>query len=75
MELPILQQLVKMYEEYQGGYYEDSESSYQSYYSSSDIDPVRDFVETLVGPTLEEETEADYENVLNYITRMFYSVK
>ena len=42
--------------------------------SSLDIDPVRDFVETLVGPEL-EESEADYENVLDYITRMFYSVK
>ncbi len=74
MELPILQQLVKMYEEYQGEYYENTENTFQSYYSSLDIDPVRDFVETLVGPEL-EGTEADYENVLDYITRMFYSVK
>lgn len=74
IELPILQQLVKMYEEYQGNYYKNTQNSFQNYYSSFDIDPVRDFVETNMGPYI-EETDADYENVINYVTRMFYSVK
>ncbi len=74
MELPVIQQLVELYEEYRGNYYDSTENSFQSYYSSFDIDPVRDFIETIIGPDL-EATEADYENVLNYITRMFYSVK
>lgn len=73
-EIPILQQLVEMYENYQGNYYEDTETSFQSYYSNFDIDPVRDFIETNIGQYI-KETDADYENVLNYITRMFYSVK
>ena len=74
IELPILQQMVKMYEEYQGNYYKNTQNSFQNYYSSFDIDPVRDFVETNMGPYI-EETDADYENVINYVTRMFYSVK
>lgn len=73
-EIPILQQLVEMYENYQENYYEDTETSFQSYYSNFDIDPVRDFIETNIGQYI-KETDADYENVLNYITRMFYSVK
>lgn len=74
IELPILQQMVEMYEEYQGNYYKNTQNSFQNYYSSFDIDPVRDFVETNMGPYI-EETDADYENVINYVTRMFYSIK
>lgn len=74
LRIPILLQMVEMYYEYQKNYYDPSDSSFQSYYSSSNIDPVRDFIETILGSSI-EGTEADYENVLAYITRMFYSVK
>ncbi len=74
LEIPILYQMVTMYEEYQSAYQENSDSSFQSYYSSLDIDPVRDFIETVIGSSL-SDTEADHDNVLNYLTRLFYSVK
>lgn len=75
LELPILQQLLCLYEGYLNFYYEVPESSFQNYYTSMGIDPVRDFVEANIGPELEGKEDLDYENVIDYVTRMFYSVK
>lgn len=75
LELPILQQLISLYEGYRDFYYETPSSTFQSYYTSMGIDPVRDFVEANIGSDLEGKEGLDYENVLDYITRMFYSVK
>lgn len=73
MEIPILKQMVELYEVYLRTSQESSLGSFRYYYTSQGLDPVRDFVETNLIDKI--KSIPDYENIIDYVTAMFYSVK
>lgn len=66
----IFRDLTRMIAEYEKGY-EDPTGSFDSYQSYMKIDPVIRFI----GFCISSETIQDYQVVLEYITRLFYSVR
>jgi len=74
MEIPVIRQMVELYSKYQSlGLASEALGSFRYYYTSQGLDPVRDFVETnLIGKI---KDIPDYENIIDYVTAMFYSVK
>ena len=70
-KLKIFSDLCRMVEEYATNY-EDPTSSFDSYQSYMKIDPVKRFIGYCVKEVGEDQ---DYEVILDYLTRMFYSVR
>ena len=71
--LEIVNNLCEMIQKYGEGY-QESTGSFDSYQTYMKIDPVKRFI----GMCLSEipiPLDQDYETVLNYITRLFYSIK
>ena len=74
MNIPILKEMVDIYESYRrSSYNQGSTGSFQYYYTSQGLDPVRDFVETNLISRI--KNIPSYENIIDYVTAMFYSVK
>ena len=74
MEVPVIKQMVELYTRYRSSYSSSgSLGSFKYYYTSQGLDPVRDFVETNLYERIKDIP--DYENIIDYVTAMFYSVK
>ena len=72
--IPIIEQLYTMIESY-STYIENQDlGSFDNYYNYLTIDPVKAFVRLNIKES-DISKEEDYESVINYITRLFYSVK
>lgn len=71
-KLGIFNDLAKMVAKYEEGY-KDPTSSFDSYQSYMKIDPVLRFVSFCIKE--ESLSEEDYRSVLDYVTRLFYSVR
>ena len=75
MKLGIFSDLAKMVTEYETKYYDPSAAgSFDRYQSYTKIDPVLRFVSFCIRRE-EDQTEEEYRIVLNYVTRLFYSVR
>lgn len=71
--LEIIRQMKLMINEY-SKYYVDALNPFDDYYYSLKSDPVKRFINICL--TKESiSTSQDYEEVINYISRLFYSVK
>jgi len=71
--LGIFSDLIKMVTEYEKGY-KDPTSSFDDYQSFMKIDPVLRFVSFCITQK-EGQSQEDYRTILNYVTRLFYSVR
>lgn len=72
--IEILDQMVRMIQEYSSKYYEESSDSFGDYYYSLKNDPVNKFL-TLCIPESSIGGDQTYEEVITYLSRLFYSVK
>lgn len=70
--LTIIDQLSKLIQGY-SEYYEETYNSFDDYYYSLRNDPVKKFISICI-PSLDNKDQS-YEDVVNYISRLFYSVK
>lgn len=72
--IEIVDQMAKMIQEYSTNYYEQSTDSFGDYYYSLKNDPVNKFLNLCIS---EDDITGDqtYEDVINYLSRLFYSVK
>lgn len=70
-EVGIFRDLGRMVAEYEANYVPPV-TSFDDYQSFSKIDPVLRFVSFCI---TKDQVEEDYESVLEYVTRMFYSVR
>ena len=72
--IEIVDQMAKMIQEYSTNYYEQSTDSFGDYYYSLKNDPVSKFLNLCIS---EDDIKGDqtYEDVINYLSRLFYSVK
>ena len=73
-KIEVVDQIAKMIQEYASNYHENTTDSFDDYYYSLKNDPVKKFLnlcisEDSIGP------DQNYEDVINYLSRMFYSVK
>lgn len=72
--LKIVNQMCKMIEKYQEtGYYEEYIDPYEYYYSSVSNDPVKKFIGICLSNRF--TTIEVSENIVNYLTKLFYSIK
>jgi hypothetical protein len=62
-----------MVEEYEKTY-EDTSTSFTGYQNYMKIDPVLRFVSFCISKK-EDQTEEEYQAILNYVVRLFYSVR
>ena len=70
-EVGIFRDLARMITAYEENYVPSS-TSFDDYQSFSKIDPVLRFVSFCIS---KDQVEEDYESILEYVTRMFYSVR
>lgn len=73
-KITIIDQLARMIQEYSTNYYEESTDSFGDYYYSLKNDPVSKFL-TLCISEDSIGKDQNYEDVINYLSRLFYSVK
>lgn len=73
-KIEVINQMAKMIQEYSTNYYEGGSNSFDDYYYSLRNDPVKKFLNLCIS---EDNIGKDqnYEDVINYLSRMFYSVK
>lgn len=72
--LKIIEQMDQMIKEYSSKYYTSNSDSFNDYYYSLMSDPVKKFVSLCISKDSINESQ-DYEEVINYISKLFYSVK
>ena len=75
-DLKIVDQMCKMIE----NFYENNENGintdpYYYYYTSINYDPVKKFIGICLSDRLLKEETTDWDNIFNYLTKLFYSVK
>lgn len=73
-KLEIIDQLEKMINEY-SNYYINPTSSFDDYLYNLKNDPVKRFISICIPENSINLENQTYENVINYISRLFYSVK
>lgn len=73
-KIEIIDQMAKMIQEYSTNYYESTTDSFDDYYYSLRTDPVKKFLNLCIPEDSIDESQ-DYEDVINYLSRLFYSVK
>ena len=76
--LPIIKQLSLMIQKYSETYKDTSLSSFNHYYSYYSMDIVKRFIEICLEDQLsieELENSEYYNSVVNYLVKLFYSVK
>lgn len=74
-KLEIIDQLEKLLIEYSSNYYVDSSNSFDDYLYSLKNDPVKKFLSLCIPKDSINENEQVYEDIINYLYRLFYSVK
>ena len=74
--LEIIDKLCKMISAYaEGPYYEDYSTAWTDFYSVYlKVDSVKRFTSLMI-TRREDQTEEEYENIISYISSLFYSVK
>ena len=72
-ELGIFRDLARMISVYESGY-KDPTSSFDNYQSYMKIDPVLRFVSFCIHQG-EDQSEEEYRAILEYVTRLFYSLR
>ena len=73
--LPIVDQMYKLIVGYEN-YYEENPDSFDDYYYNLKNDPVKRFLYlTIPEDSLNLGDSQNYEDIINYISRLFYSVK
>ena len=73
--LPIVKQLSSMIQEYSKLYGEvDSLGSFDYYYAHYNSDSVRSFIELCL-PKENYSNDSEYSGIVDYLTKLFYSVK
>lgn len=70
--LEVINKLSKMITEYSENYYEESQESFSDFYSSLNSDPVKKFLSMRITEVPEGQS---LNNIITYISRLFYSVK
>ena len=73
-KIEIIDQLAKMIQEYSTKYYESNSDSFDNYYYDLKNDPVKKFLNLCI-PENSIAGDQDYEEVINYLAKLFYSVK
>ena len=72
--IPIIDQMAKLIEEYTKQFgNESSLGSFDYYYSYYSIDPVKRFIELCLDP--DDYEEESYNDIVSYLVKRFYSVK
>lgn len=73
-KIEIVDQMARMIQEYSTNYYVSNTDSFDDYYYSLRNDPVKKFLNLCIS---EDSIGGDqnYEDVINYLSRLFYSVK
>lgn len=74
LEIPVIKQMVDMLSYYSENVKTEEKYPFQYYNNSQIIDPVKEFIELCISSQSYPETQ-DKENISNYLTRLFYSVK
>ena len=72
-KLGIFKDLCRMIEKYESEY-KDPTSSFDSYQSYMKIDPVLRFVSFCIVKK-DDQSQSEYQAILDYVTRLFYSVR
>lgn len=73
-EVDIIDQLYRMIEAYGQEYSDSTENSFGEYQISQTSDPVKKFIELCISEDSIGEDQ-DYDEVVNYLSKLFYSVK
>lgn len=73
-KIEIIDQMARMIQEYSNHYYENNYDSFDDYYYSLKNDPVKKFLNICISED-DISSDQDYEDVINYLSRLFYSVK
>lgn len=73
-EVEIIDQLYRMIEAYGQEYSDTTTNSFGDYQISQTSDPVKKFLEQCIPESSIGENQ-DYEEVINYLSKLFYSVK
>ena len=73
-EVEIIDQLYRMIEAYGQEYSDTTEDSFGDYQISQTSDPVKKFLEFCI-PEDSIGEDQDYDEVINYLSKLFYSVK
>lgn len=77
-KIPIIDQLDKLYSTYNSDYNSTVENPFEDYNYYQKSDPVKKFITIdleLNGKKSIEESNQDFDTVVNYLTILFYSVK
>lgn len=74
LEVPIIDQMAKMLSYYSENIKSEEEYPFQYYNNSQIIDPVKEFIDLCMSSQVYPESQ-DKDNISNYLTRLFYSVK
>jgi len=70
----VVEQLYEMIQEYSENYYEDVTSSFDDYQYYQKLDAVKRFI-GMVYEKPDDISDEEYESIVNYLSRLFYSVK
>lgn len=73
--IEIIDQLYRMIEAYSQIYSDSGEDSFEGYRNSRIDDPVKKFLELCISRDSISGTDQDYDEVINYLSKLFYSVK
>lgn len=73
-EIELIDQLYRMIEEYGKSYSQTSQESFNNYYISQSNDPVKIFLELCISRD-SIGSDQDYDEVINYLSKLFYSAK
>ena len=73
-KLGIFRDLAKMITEYESKYYVAPQYSFSGYQSYMKIDPVLRFVGFCIKKE-EDQSQEEYQAIIDYVTRLFYSVR
>lgn len=73
--IPLIGQLCTLVTKYQDCYEESPVDSFNDYEYSLSTDPVRRFIKECIPEETWESKDQDYTTVINYLAKLFYSVK
>lgn len=72
--IELIDQLYRMIESYEEQYTQSQKGSFDDYYVYSGSDPVKNFLRLCI-PESSLPADQDYEEAINYLSKLFYSVK
>lgn len=74
-KIGVIKQLCALIDEYSKNYYKEEANSFDDYRYCLKLDPVRRFISLCIPEEKMNLGDQSYEEVTNYIYKMFYSVK